>query len=81
MEMAVEGVPFNRGETGFRNQFDEGLTGEVLTGVGPGGMSDSFLNDCSVEIVGSEIERKLRDFQSEHDPEGLYVEKIVEEQP
>ena len=81
MEMPVEGVPFNWGETGFFNQFDKCLAGEVLTGVGSGGMSNSFLNDRSVEIVGPEIERKLGDFQSEHDPEGLYVEKIVEEKP
>ena len=61
MQVPVEGVPFNRGETGFRNQFDERFAGNVLTGVGPGGMSNSLLNDRSVEIVGPEIERKLRD--------------------
>ena len=81
MKVTIEGVSFDGSETGFRNQFDEGLAGKVLTGVGSGGMSDSLLNDRSVEIVCPEIEGKLRDLQPEHDPESLYVEKIVEKKP
>ena len=61
MQVPVEGVPFDGGKTGFRNQFYERFAGEVLTGVGTGGMSDSLFNDCSVEIIGPEIKRKLRD--------------------
>ena len=81
MEVAIEGVPFNGGEAGFRYQFDECLAGEVLTGIGTGSVGDSLLDDRSVEVVGPEIERKLGDLQPEHDPEGLDVEKIVEEKP
>ena len=81
MNVAVECVSFDRGESGFSDQFDERLAGEILTGVGAGGMSNSFLNDRTVEIISPEIERKLGDFQAEHYPESLYVEEIVEEKP
>ena len=81
MEVPVESISFYRGEAGFCDQFDECLAGEVLTRVGSGCMGNPLLNNRPVQVVGPEIEGKLGDLQSEHDPEGLYVEKIVEEQP
>ena len=49
-------------------------------GSATGSVSNPFVDDGAVEIVGTKMERDLRDLLPEHDPVGLEMGDVVEYQ-
>src|SRR5450432_3538899 len=76
----VEGVAFDGDAAcGADEAFEVGARCEFGSS-GSSVVVNLFFDHCAVEVVGSEAQRDLRDGGREHDPVGLDVREIIEQQ-
>ncbi len=68
------------GEAGFADGLDHVFFGLELGSGGAGHMEDMFFADGAVEVIGTEAEGDLGEFEAHADPVGGDMGDVVEEE-
>src|SRR5918995_314806 len=80
-QLVVESVPLHRDAARGLDHTNELF--DLLLGLGPraGGVEDLLPHDRSLNVVCAEMQGNLRERKAHHDPVGLDVRDVVEEEP